>query len=251
MIKRKLRALRQAEEKKILAENEGLYRRLVDENYQKTVPAAERTVPAAERKRGRGWLYGVAAAMAGVLAVFVSVGFMFGRIVSDKNMAEAPDSSSNEYDVNHSVEDTPSQPGEAEAPGDNDSYGEVSIEYVESVLQSTRLYGGLKFRSIVAGKDKIEIEVDTFYTFDVVILLNEDARLDGFFPESGDVESATINDMDVSYIIDTRKKEDYYAFYTLARVDGGSEVYYITYNYTSVRSDCELTDMIGALINRK
>jgi len=70
MTERKLKKLKKAEENKILKEHEGLYARLVKENYSEAPLSATAEHPA--KKRRLGWIYGLSVGAAAMLTLFAS-----------------------------------------------------------------------------------------------------------------------------------------------------------------------------------
>lgn len=227
MIKRRLKALKKADENKILKEYEGLYQRLVDENYSKSQLAPSF---AQEKPKKASFMRWAVPAFSGALAVVVAAIALFP--MSKKKNDTIP-------------------PMADEVIVEN-----VSISTVESSLEKSHIAAeDLNFKSISASQtgekeNYFEIKVDTYHTFEMIVQINPDFELSTDIAVT-DGERANINGFNVDYKVNKRRQEDYFLFKTNAVVDTGKEIYYIKYNYSSVNADCELLDIIDAFIQPK
>jgi len=235
MTERKLKKLKKAEENKILKEHEGLYARLVKENYSEAPLSATAEHPA--KKRRLGWIYGLSVGAAAMLTL-ITVAGAFGLNSVFNGI----------YNKEQST------PERNPLPVYNKN---VNITTVDGSLSNTSLSAsGLNFKTISSCStgdehNYFEIEIDTFHTFDIIVQVNREFKIDGWH-QNGNVKT-TVNKygFKVTYTETVRRHEDYFVFDTKAVVDTGNEVYYITYGYSSTSRESELLPMIEAYIRPK
>lgn len=234
MVKRKLKRLKKAEENRIISEHEGLYNRLIAENY---APAEGR---AEEQRQSDNYVsrrlgFNRWAVASFVLAGIIAVGGLFMIVGKGR------------FDV--AVNDAPSVAGQVE---------EVTVTALEQSLDCTSLNTsalGIKKINAVYGAQQADyytVEVDTFHTLELIVKVNPDCDVPEIAKPSANADT-TVNrhGFSVNYTVTRRRLEDYFMFNTKAMVTTDSEVYYIRYNYSSISPTCELLSMIEECITPK
>ena len=225
MVKNKLKRLKRAEENKILSEHEGLYNRLVMENYPQEVKE-----PKVSRSPFHFNKYAMAS-FATACAVFVmGVGAFLGfkdLSKSDENFA-------------------------------NNTVSEVTVQAIEQSLDYSSLnISDDKIKKVSAHKsgnvnNYFEVEVETFHTFDIIVKVNPECEIpESIKPSINTEREINAHGFTVDYTVSRTRLEDYFTFNTKAVITTESEVYYIRYNYSSVSPECELLDMIEECIKPK
>ena len=262
MVKRKLARLKRAEERKIIKEHEGLYKDLVKENY----PAADFTARAVSEadspvtktfRPARKWPFVLTGAVSAVVFVFAAVAvfnrlFTYGLPFSRNSADREPN-----YNITANDEGYPGNIIKEDGIGGvvlpTDGLMSVNISAVKNALTNSLLVtDGLNFKSVTEKKTDGEteyyrIEVDTvteFHVFDIIVAVSESFRLEDELLPWESPETDDSGEFTITYSAVRRQRGDYYAFITKAKVDTGKEIYYITYNYTSVDPECELIDLI-------
>ena len=229
MVKNKLKRLKRAEENKILKEHEGLYNRLIAENFPVAEDVSIQPEPKPRAWPRRGVLAVASMALASVIIVGSGV-LILGGGFNKKNDA-------------------------AHAPNADFAASEVTLSTVESELDYTSLNMSsvnVKKISAVGANDYFEIEVDTFHTFDLIVKVNPNCDVpEAIKPGANAMHKVNSHGFEVDYTVTRRRMEDYFMFNTKAVVKTGSEVYYIRYNYSSSNATCELLDVIEAFITPK
>lgn len=230
MVKNKLKRLKKAEENRILSEHEGLYSRLVKENYaQSAEPLPAEAQPRQTRRSGFNRWALASFVLAGVIAVG-GLTFALGR---------------GRFDVDN------------DAPQANGAE-QITVSALEQSLYYTSLNtSALDIKSVNAVYEGGEagyytLEVDSFHTLEFIVKVNPQVSVPEM-AKPGANANHTINKhgFRVDYTVTRRRLEDYFMFNTKAVVTTESEVYYIRYNYSSPSPTCELLDMIEACITPK
>ncbi|MBP5307577.1 MAG: hypothetical protein J6Z34_00385 [Clostridia bacterium] len=242
---RKLARLKRAEEQKILKEHEGLYGRIVAENYPKEAEPYYREEKPVSKRRPFA-LIGVAAAAALVFAVSFGVIRFIGAAAPNGRLAER---AANSYSgVTEAVNDAQSL---SPIPGGITASNIVSVE---NFLSGSRLaLVGLNYK-VTEKKNEgqtefYRIQVDTcseYHVFDIIVNVKNDFDFESeLLPwEKATLRTDDSGPFEITYAAVIKQRGDYYVFNTKAKVDTGRETYYITYNYVSENPECELIELI-------
>ena len=236
MVKSKLKRLKKAEENRILKEHEGLYARLVEENYSEAALAEKSDFTEKPVRKGFAfprWAIATVAAAAVTVITGVSFAAGLGGMFAPKK------------DFNNA------------APGLQGPVT-VTVSELESRLNCTSLNTsalGIKNVSEVYSGGEVgyfTVEVDTFHTFDMIVKVDPEISVpESIKPGANAVREVNRHGFEVAYTVSRRRLEDYFSFNTKAVVTTDSEVYYIRYNYSSSSPTCELLELIEECITPK
>ncbi len=250
---KKIIRLKNADERKIINEHEGLYDRLVSENFAKQPARNPAGDGARTKKKALIWSLSAVSAAVIVFAAVIASSFLF--IGHNGNKV-------NEYAGNDAAENGAAIPSEdySVLPGAQDNIivqrTDVDVDTVTNSLKtSTLMNDGLNFRNVsevtVNGeREYFELNVETYHTFDVIVSVDDKLEKELNYGELAE-ETINAHGYKVLYSINKKAMGDLYEFNTKAVVYAGEETYYIIYNYVSSDGRCELLDMIEFYITPK